>query len=760
MKRAYRDVLDAAARQHLPDDTDLFPRIAARLERRSSLQALRARPAIVVLAALVSLGLLSGVVYAVGRSLGYIPGVGIVDQGSALRVVAEPVVLTREGITLTVTQGLASSDKTVITYRVEDIPEAALAKDFREGQTPTPRCALYDFLRLPDGTTASPTGGQGRGWRLGFEYRWTFDPLPEGVNEVTLIVSCLLETMPGAAPENWEVVLAFVPAPPDLTVVPVVEITSSPPPDLGTAGEVPSTPTPSPITIEQTIELDDGYILIGSFHSISTDGGIVTSPDVRSLLITDADGREVPHNYADDVDLPTGDEHTSTWAYKILGKVHAWPLTIAVDALEATLPEAQASFEFDTGPSPQTEQHWSLNQDLQLGGYNVRVLDAIRTPVGYTFSFRADPGVVGVGVDLRGPEEYVPPYGGGGGGGGDGSFSAGVAYADRIPEGRLTVDVRNLTVIVAGPWSIQWEPEGATSQVPPATPAGPGACVTDDVWPGTKASVPAEIPAGLPGRFILFGPNPDGSLYGVSTLDLDNEGRRFLGEGSWPIISPDGTKIVYTADSGLAVYDLASDEVVILPGTDASDFRMVWSPDSTQIAFVRSGTNQLMRINADGSDQQQVRDNSAIYHALVGWADNTHLLITEPGPEGPYVQSIDLADGSTQNLFTMSSNKADTVVSQDGQWIAFTNSPGGMLGTQGNGLYISPLDAFEPRLVAALHGRALYFPIWSPDNRWLILGLPDRDDPVDEMAQVLVELETCRVIPLPELGGEVYSWGR
>jgi hypothetical protein len=136
------------------------------------------------------------------------------------------------------------------------------------------------------------------------------------------------------------------------------------------------------------------------------------------------------------------------------------------------------------------------------------------------------------------------------------------------------------------------------------------------------------------------------------------------------------------------------------------------------------------------------------------------LLITQPGPDGVYVQSLDLTNGSVQNLFTMSSNKADTVVSQDGHWIAFTNPLGGMQGSPGNGLYVSPLDSSKPRLVAALKGRALYFPIWSPDNRWLILGLPDPDDPIDEMRQALVELDTCRLIPLPDLGGEVYSWGR
>jgi hypothetical protein len=755
VKRGYQDIFDEAVRQHVPDDIDLFPRISARLQQRSSLQALRARPAIVVLAALIALGLLSGVVYAVGRSLGYIPGMGIVERGEGLRVLAEPVVVERDGITLTVTQALASPEKTVINYQVESIPESALAKDTREGETPAPRCYPSDSLHLPDGRVLSPTGGQGGGWGLGFRFRETYDPLPPDVNDVTLVVSCLLDTSPGRAPENWQVPLTFVPGPPDMTLVPVVEITSSPPPTSEAGAAETSTPSPSPISIDRTIELEDSYILIGSFHSIMTTDGVVTSPYVWSVRITDAGGNDVAYNNAGDIDLPAGDEHTSAWAFQILGKNHDWPLTISIETLDATLPDVQASFEFDTGPAPQADQQWTLNQDLQIDGYTIRVLGVTRTPDGYAFSFQADPGVTGVGVDILGPDQYIPPAGGGGGG--DGSLSAGVAYAGEIPEGELTVVVSNLTINVQGPWSIQWEPEGAALQAAPTASPDLVACVTDNVWAQVMASAPAQIPAGLPGKFILFGPSPDGSSYGVSVLDLAYGDRRFLGEGSWPTISPDGKKVVYVADAGLTVFDFDSDETATLPGTDSTDYRMVWSPDSGRIAFIRSSTNQIMRIDADGSDQLQVRDNSAVYHALVGWADSTHLLITEPGPDGVYVQSVDLTGGSTQNLFTISSNKADTVLSQDGRWIAFTTSLGGMLG---NGLYISRLDASEQRLLAALNGRALYFPIWSPDQRWLILSLPDPDDPIDQMRQALVELETCRVVPLPDLGGDVYSWGR
>ena len=239
--------------------------------------------------------------------------------------------------------------------------------------------------------------------------------------------------------------------------------------------------------------------------------------------------------------------------------------------------------------------------------------------------------------------------------------------------------------------------------------------------------------------------------------DLAEGSSQFLAEGSWPVVSPDGSQVLYAGSAGLEIYDLDRGEIRLLPGTDPGDYRMSWSPAGDRIAFIRSSTRHIMTINSDGSNQQVVVDNSAIYHGLVGWSASNQLLITAPGPQGVIVQALDLASGVTEDLFVMSSNKADTVISPDGAWIAYTNSRGGMLG---NGLYISRLDGSQARLLAALDGRALYFPIWSPDGNWLILSLSDSSDPVDQMAHALVSLDACVIAALPDLGGEVYSWGQ
>jgi len=755
MKPSFRKVLDAAASRHVPDDINLFPGIAARLERKTPMQSMRARPVVILLAVLIGLGLATGVVYAVGRTLGYIPNFGLFAEDSSLRILAEPVVIEREGIKLTVTEGLISPEQTILHFQAENIPESALTPNYREGETPVPGCALNDFLRLPDGTLLPPTGGQGRGWGLGFEYREIFDPLPADQNDATLIITCLLDTARGLAPENWEIPLRFMPAPADMTMLPVIQLAPSPEPAGETTTE--AAPAPSPIAIERTIHLEDGYLLIGSFHSITTASGLRTSPFVWFVRIRDARGAEVPFEYAEDIDLPAATQESAPWAYRIPGLAHAWPLTLSLDSLEADLEDPQASFTFDAGPAPQPEQQWTIDQDLQVGSYTVRALTAMRTPTGYTFTFQADPAVTGIGIDILGEGEYLPPSGGGGGGSSDGSFSAGLEYAGKVPEGELTVVIRRATVKVPGPWSVEWQPEDSGTLPAPTPSPEAGVCVTDEIWAGVRASIPGRIPGDLPGRMVVFGPDENSSLYGVNLLDLATKDRAFVDEGSWPVASPDGTRIIYTGSDGLVIYEISSGVKQTLPGTDPSDYRMAWSPDGARIAFVRGSTGQVMVINADGSGQLPVRDNSAIYHALAGWSENMHLLITEPGPQGVIIQSLDLADGLVRDLFTISSNKADIVASPDGSWIAYSSSLGG---NQGNGLSIARLDGSEKKLVAALNGRALYFPVWSPDGRWLILSLPEPNDPVDQTAQALVELSTCRITRLPDVGGEVYSWVR
>ncbi|PKN92912.1 MAG: hypothetical protein CVU44_12845 [Chloroflexi bacterium HGW-Chloroflexi-6] len=90
-------------------------------QRRTFMQTLRAKPALMILFVLLALALLSGAAYAIGRSLGYIylPDSGFLPADSTL-VLAQPVRQEYEGRSLTITRGLSTPDETRLWLEFSD----------------------------------------------------------------------------------------------------------------------------------------------------------------------------------------------------------------------------------------------------------------------------------------------------------------------------------------------------------------------------------------------------------------------------------------------------------------------------------------------------------------------------------------------------------------------------------------------------------------------------------------------------------------
>jgi len=149
MKRSSAEILDEIARAHIPDDFDLFPGLVeqVRREKQAPLRRIwRYHPVAAVLLALLILAALAGVAYALSNALGYIPGIGVIQQDATLRILEQPLSLTRQGITLTVHQAVLSADKSVVLFSVEGVPWEALSHEEDE-----PGCSGQAFLRLPNG---------------------------------------------------------------------------------------------------------------------------------------------------------------------------------------------------------------------------------------------------------------------------------------------------------------------------------------------------------------------------------------------------------------------------------------------------------------------------------------------------------------------------------------------------------------------------------------------------------------------------------
>jgi Tol biopolymer transport system component len=138
---------------------------------------------------------------------------------------------------------------------------------------------------------------------------------------------------------------------------------------------------------------------------------------------------------------------------------------------------------------------------------------------------------------------------------------------------------------------------------------------TGDGWPSWSPD----------GKRIAFSSHRNGmnDIYvmnadGTNIVDLTNNNNAADGGPEFgPIWSPVGEKIVFTAvrDDGLAVYVMNADgtNLVNLTSTHPAGGRnMVWSPDSTKIAFFISdmdNTSEIYVVDADGTNLVRLTNN-------------------------------------------------------------------------------------------------------------------------------------------------------
>lgn len=408
------------------------------------MQSLRARPALAIILVLLVLSLLTGGAYAVGRSLGYIPGIGFV-QDEPLRVLAEPVSAARKGATLTVVQSVLDSEHTVIVFTVDDIPPSFKPFTGGPGDEGAQRCLEGPRLRLPDGRQLGVREGWAQASGSHIEAHYTYSAIPADVNEAVLEWSCLGNIAPGVAPENWELRLRFVPVSPQMTVVPVMEITP-----VAVSSSTTGGGSEMGLYLEKVIELEDGYILMGTFRQGDALPGATVTGVTGEPRIRDAAERDVPFEIPQDVGQFTAAGGVFNWAYQV-PKDFLAPLMVTFDAVDVQY-TTDVSFDLDTGSDPHPGQKWTLNQDLDVAGYRLHLLSATMLSNGYIFDFRTTSPVWGVSLDS--------PYGetGGYGNGSPGEFDAGLEWRGQPPTGRLTFKIVSLTASYPGPWTLTWAP--------------------------------------------------------------------------------------------------------------------------------------------------------------------------------------------------------------------------------------------------------------------------------------------------------------
>jgi hypothetical protein len=307
---------------------------------------------------------------AIQHLLGYVPGIGFVDL-EATRLLAAPMEMTQEGVTLRVEQAIARPDRTEIVIRSEGLPpeDQLWPNGAREGQDYCP------LLHLPDG---SALGTKGWSLQLGGG-TLEFPPLPGDVYQVTLELARLPLVPPGAAPESWVVPLILRPATGEL----VAKIFPQPYAPSGaedshhgiTLRVLQVAHSPEETVLQLQVEwLDPDLIrpiLSGpSLPRLSDDLGHVywQAPGSSSGSSISTEVILVPAPSAA-TPTPAGSAFTfeHTMAFSPVSP-SAGELTFSVDAIDYGVP-VEESFVVDLGDARQVGDHWPLDVHLSVAGW-------------------------------------------------------------------------------------------------------------------------------------------------------------------------------------------------------------------------------------------------------------------------------------------------------------------------------------------------------------------------------------------------------
>ncbi|MGB4595644.1 MAG: hypothetical protein WBI14_07030 [Anaerolineaceae bacterium] len=618
--------------------------------------------------ALAPLVLILVVVLAVGpqnvwaqiqRAFGFLPGHGLVDQTAPLRVLAEPVSLTKDGITVDVTSALLTASDTTIEYRVFGLTRA----NYPQKET-DPMCSEVPRLILPDGTIYNRDA-------------YAFPPISEFINQATFVLPCLQGTLRSNTPEDWRFELKFVPSTnlTPLLAVETIQTVETPSTDSPSAAVAESLPN---IQLVHAIETAKGYILTGLVNSEPGALHLVMTP-----TLTDANGEVVPTFFPEEVNqLFASPEFTNkrdTMVMAFNSQDLAFPVTIQQEYYPITIQhyDIKAMFSFDVGSDPLPGQRWELNRKIDLGDFDLILKEIEAAGTGYKFSFDAPSNLSSLDIFIDG----FSPIGAGGGSGIQDGFEGRKNYQASINFQKLPTGVLQFTLTGLRYYepplilTKTWQPATPHAAYP-VTPSDNPTCLV-----GSSLSEVAGLSV-FDERYILieYGPDPVTKTYRVMLKsDSPETASELIGASMDGAFSPDASQLVYTlVEDGNAITtiaDLINDSKSSLSGT-GMDFD--WSPDSQYIAMITSAGDKINFPTISSVDDMVHIDLTEFNYAyIIGWSpDSQTLYFTAPfiGSPSWKVMAYSLEKQQTTELFVIENATPKALrpdLSPDGQWLTY-----------------------------------------------------------------------------------------
>lgn len=309
-----------------------------------------------------------------------------------------------------------------------------------------------------------------------------------------------------------------------------------------------------------------------------------------------------------------------------------------------------------------------------------------------------------------------------------------------------------LAVACEGPVAPDLEPgaigeRSSSSNVTPVDLTGNGPIVFSSFRDG-----PAQI-------YIM---NPDGS-----NLALLKAAPTALLELSYPVWSPDGTKIAYI-QNGETVYVMNADGTgeVELTNDRHRKAYLTWSPDGTRLAWSDARTGipgeGITVMNADGSGEVRIFVSTENIGKLTWSPDGSKIAFMMVTDVASIIGEIFVINADGTGLAQLTSDgglNLDPAWSPDGSTIAFVSSVGLPSPSLGPVLAVMNADGTGRRLLAPAQNAFDSHPAWSPDGRMIVFSRSLDHDAGHVGGLHVIRSDGTGMVQLTDVGGGSPSWG-
>ncbi len=418
---------------------------------------LRARPVMLVLSVLVAMLVLTGIVYAVGRLSGYIPGFGFSSGNQTIYVLDEVTEVEENGLKVQLEQAVSDEERFWVKLRIEILGE--------------PPFFSSSYLLLEDGTRIElDSSGSSYQDELA-TLTYTFPALPADTTKFTLFIENLSD-------EVIEIPLVLKPIR-EGEIMPVAELGEYPiysPTQHGLRLSLDHVAPGSDRTVFQvSVQFDEpGTMVIGQW----------------TVTLLDQVGRifpltEIPSNNIDRGKAALYQTMPFTGNEELILTLQSVPQIEKKLNLMRDYSTDPGKFFFDPGTNPQPGQIWKLDEQVQVGDLTLQVVRAeLNNANELTFEFEEYPDVTGVMLytdtpDIKSARGGMPT---------DNQNFTGAIGFHQFPTDPFVIQIRSVYFSVAGEWQINWTPPKAPDQS--TVPALPTA--TAPILPTPTATISNE----------------------------------------------------------------------------------------------------------------------------------------------------------------------------------------------------------------------------------------------------------------------------